>query len=90
MRKTDRSEAGSGEDDQGARGQSRGRDRPADYNEDIVDDRRPHAYDAPRVREDPNRMVDVPNLELEFVKDCKFLSSHRDVFVWMGLDYLDC
>ena len=30
-----------------------------------------------RAREDPNRMVDVPNLELEFVKDCKFLSSHE-------------
>ena len=30
-----------------------------------------------RAREDPNRMVDVPKLELEFVKDCTFLSSHE-------------
>ncbi len=30
-----------------------------------------------RAREDPNRMISVPNLELEFVKDCKFLSSHE-------------
>jgi hypothetical protein len=35
-----------------------------------------YAVGRVRAREDPNRIVDVPNLELEFVKDCKFISTH--------------
>ena len=30
-----------------------------------------------RAREDPSRIGDVPNLELEFVEDCHFVSSHK-------------
>ncbi|KAL7526304.1 hypothetical protein ACHAXR_001419, partial [Thalassiosira sp. AJA248-18] len=30
-----------------------------------------------RAREDPSRIGDVPNLDLEFVRDCQFISDHK-------------
>ena len=36
-----------------------------------------YAVNQVREREDPARIVDAPNLDLEFVKDCHFTSSHQ-------------
>ena len=36
-----------------------------------------YAVGKVRAREDPSRIGDVPNLDLEFVKDCQFISPHE-------------